>query len=285
MLPEFSVIIPTYNRESLLRRAIGSVLNQTYPDLELIVADDGSTDGTEKLVKEYQEARYFFQDNRGVCTARNFGAEKATKEWLVFLDSDDELFPSSLAEFADSIKANPQVGLVKSGFLVKNDVLKSTEKRILQKDIYNPPLIGTFAIKRSLFLEIGGYDQRLTYSENTELFYRLSEIGVQPFLLESMSLIYYESPIGGSKNLGNIDQSLSLILSLHSKTMSRKENWNLYQTLGVVQLKLFKFSEARKSLANSIRFKPSSLSTYLRFFIACIPFLSKKIYYPIIANS
>lgn len=248
------------------------------------MADDGSTDGTEKLVMEYQEVQYFFQDNRGVCTARNFGAEKATKEWLVFLDSDDELFHSSLAEFAACIQANPGIDLVKSGFLLKNEVLNLTEKRIPQKNTYNPPLIGTFAIKRSLFLEVGGYNTRLTYSENTELFYRLSEIGVEPFILESMSLIYYESPSGGSKNLVNIDQSLSLILTMHSKTMSKTENWNLYQTLGVVQLKLFKFSEARKSLAKSVRFKPSGFSTYFRFFIACIPFLSKKIYYPIKAK-
>lgn len=284
MVPEFSVIIPTYNRESLLRRAIESVLNQTYPHFELIVVDDGSTDGTERLVKEFQRIQYFFQDNQGVCTARNSGAEKATKEWMVFLDSDDELFPLSLAEFAACIQENPGIGLVKSGFLVKNEILNVTEKRIPKKNNYNPYLPGTFAIKRSLFLEIGGYDTRLTYSENTELFYRLSEIGVEPFILESMSLIYYESPTGGSKNLANMNQSLSLILSLHSKTMSRKENWNLYQTLGVVQLKLFKFSEARKSLAISIRFKPNSFNTYLRFFVACIPFLSKKIYYPIKAK-
>ena len=89
--PKVSVIIPTYNRATKVGKTIESVLAQTVTDLEVIVVDDGSSDGTEKVLAETfgDRIRYFAQANQGVSTARNKGIAEARGDWLAFLDSDD----------------------------------------------------------------------------------------------------------------------------------------------------------------------------------------------------
>ena len=90
MIP-VSVIIPTYNRSHCLGDAIDSVLAQTHKNLEIIVVDDGSTDGTKDIVRSYGwPVKYIYQTNQGVSAARNRGIKEARSEWIAFLDSDDE---------------------------------------------------------------------------------------------------------------------------------------------------------------------------------------------------
>lgn len=97
-----SIIIPTYNRESYVLRAVESVLNQTYRDIEVVLIDDGSTDNTAHKLKEVStkdsRLKYFFQENKGVAAARNLGMQKASGEYISFLDSDDVLYPCKVEE-------------------------------------------------------------------------------------------------------------------------------------------------------------------------------------------
>ena len=92
-MAKISIIIPTYNRKTTLKKAVESVLNQTDRNWELIVVDDGSTDDTEKLMSSYTDNRikYFKRKNHGIGASRNFGIENATGEYLTFVDSDDYL--------------------------------------------------------------------------------------------------------------------------------------------------------------------------------------------------
>lgn len=99
-LPFFSIIIPMYNREKFIARALDSCLNQDFQDYEIIVVDDGSVDGSVAVVQSYDDPRLTLLQqpvNRGVGPARNKGADAAQGEWLIFLDSDDELLPGALA--------------------------------------------------------------------------------------------------------------------------------------------------------------------------------------------
>lgn len=86
-----SVIMPTYNRADLIDKSIMSVLQQTYKDIELIIVDDGSTDNTKEIVSGIRDARckYFYQENKGACAARNYGIDLAQGEYIAFQDSDD----------------------------------------------------------------------------------------------------------------------------------------------------------------------------------------------------
>jgi GT2 family glycosyltransferase len=105
MAPNFSVIIPAYNSEATLARAIDSVLAQSYPAQEIILVDDGSTDGTPDVVARYgKQLRYIRQDNAGVSRARNHGAQAASGDWLAFLDADDWYYPDRLRLHAEWIQ-------------------------------------------------------------------------------------------------------------------------------------------------------------------------------------
>jgi glycosyltransferase involved in cell wall biosynthesis len=104
--PQVSVIIPTYNRATLLREAIKSILRQTYQDYEIVVVDDGSTDDTAAVMKQLirqqsvgaERIRYLFQENRGKSAALNYGLRQVRGEWIAFLDSDDQWLPTKLEE-------------------------------------------------------------------------------------------------------------------------------------------------------------------------------------------
>lgn len=108
-----SVVIPTYNRAHLIGRAIESVLDQTYPHVEVIVVDDGSTDNTREVVESYDpRVRYIRQANAGAATARNTGLRVARGEFLALLDSDDEWFPWKLEAQLRVLDRYPEVGMV-----------------------------------------------------------------------------------------------------------------------------------------------------------------------------
>ncbi|PJM76389.1 glycosyltransferase family 2 protein [Bifidobacterium felsineum] len=96
--PKVSIIIPTYNRESTLKRSINSILNQTYKSFELIIVDDGSTDKTKEVVNSFNDGRiiYLYQQNKGACAARNYGISIARGKYIAFQDSDDEWLPNKL---------------------------------------------------------------------------------------------------------------------------------------------------------------------------------------------
>jgi len=119
--PTVSVIVPTFNRESILPRALDSIVAQTFPDWEIVLVDDGSTDGTASLAARYADRlgdRFRFQQevHRGPCHARNRGIEAACGEFIAFLDSDDEFAPAKLERQLALFHERPELGLVYSDY-------------------------------------------------------------------------------------------------------------------------------------------------------------------------
>jgi len=111
--PMFSVIVPVYNREQLVQRAIESILAQEEGDYELIVVDDGSTDRTVEVVRQYGEALTLIeQENAGPGAARNRGIRAATGEYVTFLDSDDQWLPWTLSTFREAIRRHDRPAFV-----------------------------------------------------------------------------------------------------------------------------------------------------------------------------
>lgn len=109
---KFTIIIPTYNREHCIDRAITSVQNQTFTDFECLIVDDGSIDNTKALCKNVTDIdsrfSYFFKENGDVSSGRNFGIEKANGDYILFLDSDDELEKDTLFVINDIISSSDQ---------------------------------------------------------------------------------------------------------------------------------------------------------------------------------
>ncbi|MCX7638154.1 MAG: glycosyltransferase family 2 protein [Cyclobacteriaceae bacterium] len=188
--PFFSIIIPVYNNITYLSETINSVKNQVFQDWELILVDDASQDGVaEFLVQNYKDvaARILVNpSNKGPSATRNCGAQAAKGKYLLFLDADDLLLAHALADFHAFItkKNFPKVCWAKH--LISLDAYQKKIKRG-----HSVFLAGSFVILRDFFFQIGGYDERLRVSENTDLFFNiLIKNNLSPEKLNKAVLIY-----------------------------------------------------------------------------------------------
>ena len=112
-MPKVSVIIPAYNCAHYICHAVDSVLAQTFPDFELVVVDDGSTDNTRELLKQYgSQIKYIYQQNKDMTAARNTGINHSSGEYIAFLDSDDIWLANKLERQIVLLDQAPEVGLV-----------------------------------------------------------------------------------------------------------------------------------------------------------------------------
>ena len=127
----FSVIIPLYNKEPYVGKALQSVLDQSFIDYELIVVDDGSTDESarvagEVLSKAAVDCQLIRQENAGVSAARNNGVARSKGDYLCFLDADDWWDPSFLAEMSALIDEYPDAGIYGTGYIIVNETKRKT---------------------------------------------------------------------------------------------------------------------------------------------------------------
>jgi amino acid adenylation domain-containing protein len=184
-----SVIIPAYNRARFLPEAIESVLSQTFPVLEIIVVDDGSTDETKEVCDHYPTVKYIYQDNQGVSAARNTGIKLSQGDYLIFLDSDDRLLPQAVEIGLNSIKAHPEAAFVFGhyNFLYINSDGSYTAEENSEK---LPEVAASYAtilgrehivlcpgcalIKRTVIESIGGFDPKLKTGEVTPFFLKIA---------------------------------------------------------------------------------------------------------------
>ena len=106
----FSIIIPAYNAEDFLPRCLDTIFSQEFTDYEVIVIDDGSTDGTAALLGSYPQLKVIHQENQGMATARNRGLDAAQGDYILFVDSDDELMPQALSSLAPHLNGEDIIG-------------------------------------------------------------------------------------------------------------------------------------------------------------------------------
>lgn len=274
-----SIIIPFFNSKLTLERAVTSVINQSFKNWELILVDDGSQDRSVDSISRFfgdSNVKLIQQNNYGVSKSRNIGALQALGDWLLFLDSDDELERDGLLSFIKFIEKYPYFSLIRGGF--KRIYNAAVDVKIPTEQNDQSFLSGTFLIKKSIFFEEQGYDERIKFSENSELLHRLRIKQVPVGYLGKVVLKYYESKGGGSKNLQNMMDSLIIILDKHKSTLSPHVLHLYHQILGVIYIRFRRFTEARFHLWKAIRYKPRKLVTWGRFGLACFPFLAKRLY-------
>jgi len=183
-LARLSVVIPTHNRHDLLRRALHSVFAQSSPAAEVIVVDDGSTDGTTQMLRAaYPAAVCLEQPRLGVSAARNRGIEASRCDWIAFLDSDDEWRPNKLQRQTEALSANPRERVchtdevwIRDGVRVNPKVKHAKRGGRIFHDCL--PLCcmspSSIVIHRSVFDDVGTFDESLPACEDYDLWLRIT---------------------------------------------------------------------------------------------------------------
>ena len=189
MGPRVSVIIATYNRVGFIKDAVQSVLDQTFQDLEVIVVDDGSTDGTGELFATIpdERVRYFYQANRGRSNARNEALRRARGEYIAFLDSDDIYLPDKIGMQVDYLDSHPETGMIYTSAYCIDDagrLLRHVYKAIHSGDLYRDiaffrPVtitLPTVMVRREVLDRAGDFDEGMERFEDTDMWRRISKI-------------------------------------------------------------------------------------------------------------
>jgi glycosyltransferase involved in cell wall biosynthesis len=198
--PTVSVILPVFNREPYLADSIESVVSQTFADWELVVVDDGSSDGSPAIIERYRlrfpgKVKPIFQANAGVAAARNRGITASTGELIAFIDSDDLWHPRKLERQVEVFRAAAGVAFVYTGYEIIDSGGRSLDTvrpdPRFQGDIYeklwtedNRILGPTMMAARSMLDRAGLFDERLRHAENLDLRLKLARLGPVGFVDE-----------------------------------------------------------------------------------------------------
>lgn len=200
-----SVIIPTYNRSELLKKAIESLENQSHQNFEIIIIDDCSTDDTAEVVRGMDDERIIYlrhDTNKGGSEARNTGIKQATGSFIGFLDSDDQWLPDKLERQLKQFEGQPDVGVVYTGVQVVDEHNQPTRKivpaykgEILPK-LFESNCIDTTSsvlVKREVLDQVQGFDASLPSCQDWDLYIRLAQVTKFDFVKESLVLFYHHS--------------------------------------------------------------------------------------------
>ena len=241
---KFSVIVPVYNAENYLHKLVESVLQQTYKDYELILVDDGSTDGSYALMKQYakryDQIKAYTKENTGPGMTRKFGFEKATGDLLFFVDSDDWITNSTvLEEIHNTFIKHSTVDVL---FFDREDIIRNTKEVIrgfeeIEKGFHNineireviRPGLGAKILKRNIltpdmFIESKVFEDLFTtylYLEKCNTFYYSSK---------SYYTIYHDvnsNSLSSNETAESFNKSLEMILMIYEKINNRALKYSL----------------------------------------------------------
>ena len=276
MTATVSVIIPAYNAEAYLARAIESALAQTRPAHEVLVVDDGSRDATAAVAERFGPAvTVLRKPNGGPASARNHAARHATGEWLAWLDADDWWFPRKLAAQL-ACDTSPEIGLIHSLIDQEPDVVPARQDFVT---LWRRNWIGTSTvlIRRRAFVALGGFEEApaLSSVEDYNLWLRLAAAGWR-IVVCRQRLVHYTPGIGISSDperflrasLSNVDD-LERRLGLPARRARRKRA-AVRAVFGRQALYQRRLQAARSLLWQSLREAPS-LRTALWLLAAHVP--------------
>ena len=276
-MPKVSILIPTYNCRQFIREAIESVLLQTFQDFEILIIDDGSTDGTREVVMPFvkqfpDKIHYIYQENKGLPGARNTGWRKAEGEYIALLDADDKWCPHRLEEGLNIIEKDKAIGLVhanitrisETGEIV--DTLKR-DARFLSGAIFEHIFLRradiscpTVLFRKECCQKIGFFDENLRHlgCEDRELWLRIAKEYKIVYL--DRVLAYYRLSAGSMSH--NAERMLTARHYVVDKFCPAGQNENLrkkalakiYRDLGDEFLCSQRYEEARRQYQKSLSF-------------------------------
>jgi glycosyltransferase involved in cell wall biosynthesis len=303
---KFSVVIPTFNRSHFVGLAIESVLRQSLPCWEIIVVDDGSTDDTRTVVKQFGAGvRYVYKDNGGASSARNAGVKLATGNWIAFLDSDDEWMENYLAAQADNLAMRQSAVLSLTNAVTREvdgesrdlfEVTKFSDAFSGQSHLFSERPLELIVRYRSWFLqsgvfrksalsEVGLFDESFSIGEDFDLISRVALVG--PFVFDKRPLVVVfrrqqdtisltvssrDDEIGRQRRFNVVYEKLLGLrgLSFGEQVAVRKALSSHRRALGNALLRAERRAEARAQYLSSLRFfpHPAGLVRYLESYLA-----------------
>lgn len=166
-MPLISIIVPCYNQSQYLDECLQSVLHQTFTDWECIIVNDGSPDNTEEVAAKWVEKdarfHYYKKENGGVASARNFGIEKATGEWILPLDGDDKIGKQYLELASKEFKNNPKIVYCKANLFGKINVKWNLSNYSYEEMLVRNHIFCSAFFKKEQWYAVNGYDTTFIY--------------------------------------------------------------------------------------------------------------------------
>jgi glycosyltransferase involved in cell wall biosynthesis len=284
-VPKVSVVIATYNRANLLPETLRSVLAQRFQDLETIVVDDGSTDNTKDVVREFQDRiQYVYQPNRGPSAARNLGVQRARATWVAIQDSDDLCAPNHLETLYAYAKDHADCGMVFAngsylgGAEHNRETIIPLEKSrrlaghgIQLADVFEKSIVRLQAalISKTCYEAVGGHDESLRISMDLDLAFRVFNRYPVAYLDE---VVFYYRKHGGNisgnqelrllENIRVIEKLLADNPQARDLLGTRRVAARLayrYYRLAKGRWKAGNRDKAREALENAIALRPMAL--------------------------
>lgn len=232
MKPYFSIIIPLYNKESLVENTLKSIFNQTFTDYEIIVVNDGSTDKSEAIILKSNDnrIRFYSQNNQGVSAARNVGIKESKGDFIAFLDADDYWYPNHLEIMERLIEDCPHAGLYASRYISKVSEKKFITNSFLNidenfsgivPDFFYSSLVSRIAltsaviIPKAVFDKTGFFNTSITSGQDLDLWIRIAILF--PVAITGNSTVEYNAMDYSSLSKKNIRDKKLIDFSVFQK--------------------------------------------------------------------
>jgi glycosyltransferase involved in cell wall biosynthesis len=302
-MAKISVIIPTFNRAQFVKKAINSVLNQTFQDVEIVVVDDGSTDNTKDIINSYgEQVRYIYQENKGAASSRNTGIEASKGEYIAFLDSDDYYTAENLQKKLSFLESNSKIGWVYSDWQLIDDKSNYLDKGSLRFNYFNKKLSGeifeelfykrnfiatdTVVIRRSVLEDIGFFDPTIPSQEEYDLWLRVSArypvcyineplviVTIHP---DSLSTDFSKWAYGNALIIDKIEKILPDNFTVRKRIMDRMHA-DKYTFLGRDFVQKGQFKKAVDAYWKSIRRLPFQKRIYWLLILLVVRFIKEYV--------
>ena len=284
-----SIIIPTYSYARYIGEAIDSILSQTFKDFEIIVIDDGSTDGTGDIInKKYPMARYFFKNQGGVSSARNMGITVAKGAFIAFLDADDIWLSEKLEKQIDVFNKQTDVGMVFTEHSTFDKFNRTVDKsfgkreKLMKGDVVrnifsNSYLTtSTVMVRKEVFDKVGLFEEHLRAAEDDNMWMRIA-MDYQIELIDDPLVRYRISEGSLSRTFNNciegVKKNIELIRSRYpdlyirlGQKSIRGKYFVIYFNEGYHCFTNKEYDAAKKHFIKSMSFNPYKVKTYIYYF-------------------
>lgn len=296
--PKFSVVIPLYNKAASVGATLQTVFEQTFTDFEIVVVDDGSTDGSADIVAslKHPKVRLIRQANSGVSAARNRGIREARAPWIAFLDADDLWTPRHLADIAAETAAHPECGMVATRYDLFDEFGNHTPNAVNGVDLeklavtvtdyfhlcsISDPLVwsSAVAVRRDLLSECGGFPVGVTSGEDLVTWAHLACLAPLRFVT-TVSASYYKPKLTPATGIvppdlkSSRDFVGSRLEELHQRYPDKGIGEYIafwYKMRAAINVRLGARAAAFRLSAKSIRFRPLKPKPWIILCLASAP--------------